>query len=134
VEVAARLGADEGDEVARVVELAADAIAAGQVAAQRHEALHAHGLELGQLRTHAVLGGADAREVRSRAHALGQDLAHGAEGARLRGAARAVGDRAELGPLRVELLAHGAQLAGALRRLGREEFETDREAHAALLA
>ena len=52
VEVVAGLGADEGHQVAGVVELAARAIAAGQVAAQGHQALDAHGLERGQLLAH----------------------------------------------------------------------------------
>lgn len=59
--VIARLGADEFDQVAGVLELAARAIAAaGQVAAQGHQARHAHGPELGQLRAHPVARGADA--------------------------------------------------------------------------
>jgi hypothetical protein len=127
------LFADEGDEVARVMELAADAVAARQIAAQRDQALHAHGLELGQLLPHRGLGGADAREMARRVDAFAQDLLHRTEGALVRGAAGAVGDRAELGLAHVELLAHRAQLDRAFGRLGREEFETQRKAHLRLL-
>jgi hypothetical protein len=123
--VRARLGADEGDQLAGVLELAARAVAAGQVAPQRHQARHAHGLQLGQLRAHRRARGADAREVAGRLRALGQHLGHHGKGAGLGGAARAVGDRAELGRQRIQLLAHAAQLGHALGRLGREEFETD---------
>jgi hypothetical protein len=133
VEVAPGLFADEGDEVARVLKLPANAVAARQVAAQGHQALHAHGLEFGELLAHRGARGADAREMACRIHALGQDLLHRTEGALVRGAARAVGDRAELRLAHVQLLARGAQLDRAFGRLGREEFETQRKAHLRLL-
>src|SRR5690606_28045798 len=82
---------------------------------------------------HAGARGADAREVRGRFHAFGEDLAHRAKGAFLRRAARAVGHGTEQRRTRIQLLAHAAQLFGALGRLGREELETDRQAHAGLL-
>ncbi len=63
VEVVARLGADEGHQIARVVELTTHAVTAGQVAAQGHQALHAHRFQRGQLFAHAGLGGADARKM-----------------------------------------------------------------------
>jgi hypothetical protein len=103
--------------------------AAGQVAAQGHQALDAHGLEPGELLAHGLARRADAREMRRRADTLLEDLGDGAEGAFLGRTAGAVGDRAELGPERIQRLARDAQLGRALGRLGREEFEADGQCH-----
>ena len=124
VEVIARLGTDKGHQIAGVVEFATGAIAAGQITPQGHQTLDAHGLERGELFAHAGLGRPDARKMRSRAHALGQDLAHGVKGALLCRAPRAVSHRAKLRLFCVERLAHGAQLIGTFGRLGREKFKT----------
>jgi hypothetical protein len=70
---------------------------------------------------------ADAAQVRGGSAALGHDLGHGLQRAVLRGAAGAKSDRAELGLQGIQLLARGAQLFGALGRLGREKFKAERE-------
>jgi len=63
--------------------------------------------------------------VRRRLDAFALDFHHGVERALLRGAARAKrhGNKARLE--RRKLRACVAQLLGAFRRLGREEFETE---------
>ena len=63
VKCIAGLGTDEGHQVAGVMELAAHAVAAGQVAAQSHQTLNAHGLQLRQLLAHSGLGRAHAGKV-----------------------------------------------------------------------
>lgn len=57
VEIAAEFVANKRHQITGVVELAAQAIAAGQVTAQGHQALDAHVLELLELRAHRLLGG-----------------------------------------------------------------------------
>jgi hypothetical protein len=54
---------------------------------------------------------------------------HRLQRAVLRGAARAIGDRTELGTQRIQLLAHRAQLFSALGRLGRKKLKTQRQTH-----
>ncbi len=126
MEVIPRLGADEGHQIGGIAEFAHAAVAAGQVTAQCHQPTHAHGLEQRQLLAHRIARRTDAGEMRSPLLPLVQNGLHGLQGAVLGRAPRAVGHRAELGLLGVELLAHGAQLLDALGRLGREKFETDR--------
>jgi hypothetical protein len=71
VEMVAGFRAHESHQIAGIVKLAAHAVATGQVTAQRHQALHAHGLERGELFAHAGFGGTNARKMRSRRHAFG---------------------------------------------------------------
>jgi hypothetical protein len=80
VEVVARFGADEGHQVAGVAELAARAVAAGQVAAQRHDAATPMALSVRQLLAHRCRAWHRCtRSASARLHAFGQDLAHGAK-------------------------------------------------------
>ena len=123
VKVVPGLGSDETHQIAGVLELAAGAVAARQIAAQRHQALDAHRLECGQLRGHSGARRADARQVRSRALPLGQNIAHGRERTLLRRAARAKSYRAELRLECVQLLAHQAQLLHAFGRFRRKELK-----------
>jgi len=61
VEMPAGFGADEFDQIAGIVELAADAVAGGQIAAQRHQPVDARGDEAAQVAAHRVAAGTDAR-------------------------------------------------------------------------
>jgi hypothetical protein len=110
-------------QVAGVAELAANAIAAGHVTAQCHDAADARFGIGRQPLADAVVRLADAAQVRRGRAALGHDLGHGLQRAILRGAARAKSDRAELGLQGIQLLARGAQFFGALGRLGRKKFQ-----------
>ena len=84
MKVIARLGADEGHQVAGVVEFAAQAAAAGQVAAAPPGASRPY-LQFGELRAHAVFGGAYAGEMRQPCTPR-QNLAQRGRGAGLGGA------------------------------------------------
>ena len=125
-EPVAALGlADELDEIRGVAELARRGGAAGQVAAQCHQAanaLRAVGVE--DLRD-ALRGAAHARQVRRRLVPERGDVLHGGQRLLARAAAGAVGDAEELGFDRRQILHHGLELLAADRRVGREEFEAD---------
>ena len=125
VEVAAGLGADELDQVVGVAQLAGEADAGGQVAAQGDDAADAGGLVALQDLADLLAGRADARQVRRGLVAFALDLENRLEGAFLGGAAGAVGHREELGLEGGQLLAHRTQLLGAFGGLRREEFDGD---------
>ena len=129
VEGVAHLGANESHQIAGVLKLTTQAIATGQVAAQGHEALDAHALQLFELFAHGRFGGPHARKMGGRCHALGLDFGHGSKRALLGGAAGAIGHRTELRPLGIQLLTNHAQFDSALRRLGREKLKTQGQAH-----
>jgi len=119
--------ADEAHQLGRVAEVAGADRTAGQVAAQRDDAadlLGAVGVkdlgDAGTCRAHA-------RQVRRRLEAGLRDRLHRVQRLGARGAAGAVGDAEELGLQRAELLHDGLQLLVAHRRVGREEFEADRD-------
>ena len=76
VEFVVGFGANEGDQIAGVMELATCAIAAGQITAQGHQAFDAHGLERGQFGAHRSFGRTNARKVRSRSYPFAQDGTH----------------------------------------------------------
>ena len=94
-------------------------------AAQGHQAGNAHALELLQLGTHRGAGSANAGKVRGGGHAFLLDGIHHGEGARLRGAACAVGDGAKLGPTGVQRLAHMHMFGRAFGGFGGEKFKAD---------
>ena len=116
------LGANKRHQIAGVMKLTARAKATGQVTTQSHQALDAHGFEFGQLLTHAVAGGTDAREVRCSRHALAQNFFQCRNRAGLGGATRTISDRAKLRLERVQGLAHNAQLLCTFRRLRRKKL------------
>ncbi|MNV83049.1 hypothetical protein D3C71_1768260 [compost metagenome] len=142
LEVAASLCTDKCHQVAGVMELAACAIPTRQVAPQSHQALHAHGLEGGELFAHRLARGANARKMRGSTDSFCQDFTHGAKRALLGRTAGSVGHRAKVRMQDVQLLAHCAQLVGTFRGLGWKKLETHRKtgalcagsSHAALLA
>ena len=115
--------ADEGHQFVGVVELAGVHGARGQVAAQRDQMADALAFVCVEDVADALFGRADARQVRRGFRAGGLDLAHGFQGAVAGRAAGAEGHGKELGLELRQLLARGAQLLGAFRRLGREEFK-----------
>ena len=105
MEVVARLGADKGHQVRGVRKIAA-VVALGQIAAQSHQALDAHGFERGELRTHGLACGVDAGEMRGSGQAFTQNFTYRLEGAFLCGATGTKGDGAKSRLQGVELLAH----------------------------
>ena len=123
VEVVAGFGTDEFHQLVGVAEFAGKADARGQIAPQGHDAADAGGPVALQDLADVLAGGADARQVRRGLVAFLLDLEDGFEGAILGGAARAKGDREELGLEHGELLAHRAQLVRAFGRLRGEEFD-----------
>ena len=133
LEMVTGLGADEFHQIAGVAELATRAVTAGQVATQRDDAIDACRAIGGQPLADAVARLADAAQVRRGGAALGLNGLHRLQRSVLRGATRTEGDRAELGLERIQLLAHRAQLVGAVGCLGRKEFKADRQAHEAAL-
>ena len=136
VKVVAGLGADEGHQITGVAELTharAQAVAAGQITAQRHDAAQACGLELTQFLADRFAAGTDAGEMRCAFKALGHDGLHRAQRAVLRAAAGPVSDRAEQRLQRIQLLARSGQLGDALGRLGRKEFEAQRQTRGGVL-
>ena len=125
LEPVAGLGADEFDEFIGVVEFARVHGAGRQIAAQRDQMADALALIVAQNLADVLAGRADARQVRRGLGAGRLNLAHGVEGAVAGRAAGAEGDGKELGVELRKLLAHGAQLVCAFRRLGGEKFKTE---------
>ncbi len=125
VEPVAGLGADERHQLVGIAELADLAHARRHVAAQRDDVADA-ALAVGlEDIADALARGSHARQVRRGLDAFALDLQHGIQRALLGGAAGAEGHRDELGLQRSELRTRVAQLLGALRRLGREEFKAE---------
>ena len=98
--------ADEAHQIAGIGKFAAHAVATGQIAAQGHQALHPHGLQLLQLLAHGFAGSANARKMAGRIHAFLQDFLHGIESAGAGRATRAIRHRTKFGLERIQLLAH----------------------------
>ena len=130
--MAAGFGADEGNQVAGVLKVAAQPVAAGQIAAQGDDALDACRAVVGQQAADGFARLPYARQVRRSGHAFGQDFAHRRQRAVLRGAARAEGDGAEPGLQRIQARARGAQLFSAFGGFGREEFKAQGVFHGVL--
>ena len=117
---------DEAHQVGGVAKLAAHRRAAGQVAAQRDDALDRL-LAVGSQRGgNALARGAHAGQVRCGLESGSRDGLHGLQGLLTRRAARAIGDAEEFWLQRPELLHHRLQLVVADRGVGRKELEADR--------
>ena len=113
------VSADEAHQVGGVAELARGGGAAGQVAAQRHQAVDALGAVGGQDLGDAGLGAAHAGQVRRGLEAHRGDVLHRGQRLFARGAAGAVGDAEELGlSRRARSLHHGLELLAADRGVG----------------
>src|SRR5690606_30986465 len=128
------VAADEGDQVARVAELAhrADPEARRRVAPQGYDPVDPEFAVPIQQGSDRIAGAAHAGQVRRDRRARGGEFGDDVEGLLLHRAAGPVGDAEELRIDRGEFRADGAQLVLADRRIGREEFETDGElVHAA---
>ncbi len=125
VEPVARFGADEFHQLVGVTEFAGRAVAAGQVAAQRHHALDVIGLVLVEDGADRLTRAAHAGQVRRGVFAGGLDFQHGVQRAALGRTAGAEGHRKIFGVELGQLGARDAQFFRAFRRLGREEFDTE---------
>jgi hypothetical protein len=107
--------ADEAHQLAGVAEFARRGRAAGQVAAQRHQAADALRAVGGQDLGNAFARAAHAGQVRRGLVAHRGDGLHGGQGLVARGAAGAVGHAEELGLHRRQVLHHGLELFAADR-------------------
>ena len=125
LEMIAGLGPDEFDQFVGIAQLAGTAHARRQIAAQRHQTVHAIlAIGLEQLAKRAFLA-TDARQMRCRADTAATHRLDGIEGPGLSGTAGTVGHGEEARIPRGQCIAYPAELFPSCFGIGRKEFETD---------